>query len=192
MNCRTAKDRTLARQDGPLSAGAESALQAHLSSCGGCALHARELELMHHLLRDLPVSEPSANFDWRLRLRLSKLQQEETEVVPSRGRFAWRWPLQFAGSAAVAAVGVLLIGAFFVYQERTPERVSEQPPHVYQNRSDGIVSGLQVSPVRDGAPIGPQPAMPARSFFINEKPVDSGSSRDSSVVPPSRDTNASK
>jgi hypothetical protein len=113
MNCRTAIDCALARRDAPLPAADETELQEHLSRCESCALEARQLDTALAWATDLPVAEPSEGFDWRLRLRLSKLEREPVDATPAPWRLQARWPLQFAGSAAAAAALVLALGWHF-------------------------------------------------------------------------------
>jgi len=114
MNCRTAKDRALARRDTPLSARQEAEWQAHLGACRSCARHWRQMETALGWVGELPIAEPSANFEWRLRLRLSKLEKESSVPASETRPLAIRWPVQFLGSAAAAAAVVLALGFLLV------------------------------------------------------------------------------
>src|SRR2546428_177331 len=99
MNCRTAKDRALARRDASLPAVEEAALQAHLSHCSRCAELGREMDTVLRWVQELPLQEPAANFDWRLRLRLSRLEQEGFAAAGPQWSERRAWALRFAGSA---------------------------------------------------------------------------------------------
>jgi anti-sigma factor RsiW len=150
----------------------EAELQTHLAGCPACATYAADLESLHALVATAPPAEPSANFDWRLRLRLAKAEAGELPLLfdakPGRD-LGW---LHFAVSAAAAAVLVVVVGTHL--QPSKPAAVADAGPiHAIGATPSGAG---RVYPVSDGTPIGPQPA-PSYSYFMQEpapaSPIDS-------------------
>jgi hypothetical protein len=153
-------------------------LLAHLSACEPCARHVNELGVMQRLLTDLPLVEPPAHFDWRLRLRLSKALSEAAVPAVAARRSMWNGPLQFATSAAAAAVVVLVVGYAFL---------RPQPAATPGHSSSGLapvqtLGGSRLRPVGQGLPIGPAPVAPPQSFFLNDTPSAAAPVPDSSAA----------
>jgi len=161
MKCRVAREWLRVRIDAPLEAEVATRLQAHLESCSRCAAEARDVQQLHAWVAELPLALPSANFDWRLRLRLSKAEHDEkpplfeTEVERT-------WPsFEFWGAAAAAAVVVVAAGLWLL--QPSPEAgLSRSGPHaaVVDNRPARPDAASQLTPVRDGFPVGPQQPLP--------------------------------
>lgn len=178
MKCRVAEEWLRVRCDGPLGAEAERTLRLHLESCPSCAQEARDLDMLHVWVSDLPLAEPSANFDWRLRLRLSKA---EREVAPPlfEGPVLRRRPrLEFWVSAAAAALVVVVTGLHLL---RPPDGGSlsnrSASGRVAESSPVRSYPGALVTPVRDGPPVGPQQALPYSSLMFPQQvgppaPVD--------------------
>lgn len=170
MRCRTARACILQRRDAPLAPAVETSLAAHRSECGACDAFARDLENLGRLLADLPAAEPSPNFDWRLKLRMARLEREPLpQWVEPRRRWRWASGFEFGVAAAVAASLVIFVGT----------RVA--PPHQPTSPSRSAVdwgvpaplhAGGQVRPVSYPAPIGPQPAPSHSEYF--DRPDSSG------------------
>ena len=191
MNCRTAIDRALARRDAPLPASHETELQEHLSRCESCALEARQLDTALTWAAELPVAEPSESFDWRLRLRLSKLEREADGVTAAPWRLQARWPLQFAGSAAAAAALVLTLGWYLgnsrsklptpstsAPEVRVGTQKSQFRPLLVQNPARGVTPVSQ-----GGVPYGPP--LPGSAPLVPTVQADSGrGERGSEPAPP--------
>jgi hypothetical protein len=148
----------------------ELALRAHLGTCARCADYARDLELLHEMVQELPAAEPSAAFDWRLRLRLAKADAGELPPLDDREPAPRRSWWQFGFSAAAAAVLVVVVGLRF---EAEPDAGIPGPA---VNRSVGTSpSGAgRVFPVSDGRFYGPLPP-PSYSYFIGDATVDTAS-----------------
>ncbi len=106
MNCRSVREQLWSDRGGMPA----DALDAHLRGCSGCAEAAAEVHRMRSWLHELPVEEPSAQFDWRLRLRLSQASKISDPLPAARSPWTLRAPLQFATSMAAAAVVVLAVG----------------------------------------------------------------------------------
>jgi hypothetical protein len=116
MNCRDVCEQLWSNAD----ASANAALQSHLRTCAGCAAAAAEVPRLRTWLQDMPSDEPSAQFDWRLRLRLSQATRESHPWATMPRRW-WELPagVQFATSTALAAVLVLAVG-FWWSRPRNP------------------------------------------------------------------------
>jgi len=150
----------------------EAEVRAHVVACVACAAYASDLELLHTWVASVPPAEPSANFDWRLRLRLTKADAGDVpplfDDVPGP-HLGW---VHFAVSAAAAAVLVVAVGTHF-----RPSQPSALPESGLAHSVSAPASGAgRLYPVSDGTPIGPQPA-PSYSYFMQEStaavPVDS-------------------
>ena len=163
MKCRAVQRLLRGAHDEPLPPQTDAELRGHLVHCPPCAAYARDLELLHTWVTAVPPAEPSATFDWRLRLRLAKAEAGEmpplfeSVAAPRRG-----W-LEFAVGAAAAAVLVVMAGIH--YQPQDSGVVADSKPGHSISASP---SGLgRVYPVSDGRPYGPQPA-PSYSYFIQD------------------------
>ena len=173
MNCRTARKLVQAQHDGTLAAESGSALQEHFHACSACSRHAGQLHLAQQWLRDLPVAQPSDNFEWRLKLRLAQAERENaqatsTALPPSRRL----WTLQFVVSTAAAALLVLSAGIVFsLRQDRQGAReeiLVNAPPSTWApNAGTRARTGWpRLVPVRSGVPLGPElDAAPAPSIL---------------------------
>ena len=109
MNCRIAKRMTLEFDASRAADTIPAALRTHLEECSDCARLQRQSSLAASWLRDLPEAEPPANFDWRLKLRLSQLERDPAaaEPLPAPRR---SWALPFVMSSAAAATLVVVFG----------------------------------------------------------------------------------
>ncbi|UCE03806.1 MAG: hypothetical protein JSW67_06360 [Candidatus Latescibacterota bacterium] len=203
MNCRNARKHLQERHDDVPSSQKEAALQEHLSACAPCSRLAREMDLAFEWLRALPDAQPTESFDWRLRLRLSKLDQESQARLTLEPQPVRRtWTLQFAVSAALAA-GVVLVAGLYMLRSgpesgprlvKTPTQTAPLPVTPAQPPASFVQSPVQTPvqtpvqwprpvPVRYGVPLGPQhqplPAPSilgdpsAREGLVNTVPVDS-------------------
>lgn len=169
MNCRTARKMFWTYADRALADAERRELEAHRSACTPCAESLRELEQAHAWLAELPVAEPADNFDWRLKLRLSKLAAEAAPAWNEARRFAWRPSLQFAASAAVAAALVLAIGLSVLRLEspsqQLPQPVAVRPVPSVPLFVPGAGAGARVEPLSSGSPVLQPLPMPYRSLF---------------------------
>ena len=195
MNCRTARDRVLLRRDSTLPPAEVGRLESHLSRCGRCARYATEMNLLFGWVGDLPVVEPPESFDWRLRLRLSKLDQEggegheRVEAAPAPWlRQSRRWRLQFVGSALVAAVVVLVAGHLFL---PTTPRIGPSEPIPSGTvikfpplpKSLGTLPPGLMQTVADRPFIGPRPPVPNPVLLVHRVEADSGRRDQQKSVP---------
>jgi hypothetical protein len=179
MNCRTARKLVQARHEGTLAAERDHSLQEHVRRCPACSRIASQLDLAHKWLQDLPVSQPSDNFDWRLKLRLAQAEREPMHVPdPAPNRKVWT--LQFALSTAAAALLVLATGIVFTYRQAenraTPEPsvVSAPGPSTWapSQASQARVGWPRLVPVRAGAPLGPELNAASAPSILGEAGAD--------------------
>ena len=177
MDCRTARKRIETRHDDVHSLGPDAELQSHLADCRRCERLSFDLDQMFAWLGELPEAEPEESFDWRLRLRLARIERERDarvllgDALPSERRA----PLQFAVSAAAAAVIVVAFG-LLVVQHRTDRtqqlRTGPAPSPVNlveilpapAPRGSSLFWPRPV-PVRAGAPLGPEQASAGPSIL---------------------------
>jgi len=124
MNCRSVREQLWSDQGG----WSPAAVEAHVRGCSACAAAAVEVKRMRSWLHQLPIEEPSAQFDWRLRLRLSQASKTGEPMPVDRSWWTPRAPLQFATSMAAAAVIVLAVGLLWTHS-RGPESVPASGPH---------------------------------------------------------------
>ena len=168
MDCRTARKRIETRHEDVPSLGPDAELQAHLADCQRCERLAFDMDQIFAWLGELPEAQPEESFDWRLRLRLARIERERDarvllgDALPSERRA----PLQFAVSAAAAAVVVVALG-LLVVQPRTDrtQQVRTGPAPGPSNLVDLLPAPAphgsslfwpRPVPVRAGAPLGPE------------------------------------
>ena len=158
MNCREARRQLWSEPGSTTGAG----LELHLRTCGPCAAAASEVQRLQSWMFELPAEEPSAQFDWRLRLRLAQAAQEARSglLEATSRRFAWRTPIQFVTSAAVAALVVLAVGMIWT-RSRGPVTVPSSGSIVVQTPGTPLRSGPgpDVVQVRGGPPPAPLPGV---------------------------------
>jgi anti-sigma factor RsiW len=71
MSCKRMEDRLIAFTDGRASNAERRAVESHLKECAPCRARVEGFEGVWGVLNDLPVHEPSPEFDVRLRARLA-------------------------------------------------------------------------------------------------------------------------
>ena len=179
MNCRSSRKWTRLRRDAEPAPQQELAWQTHLAQCASCAEDAGVAERLASLLHAQPVAEPSAQFDWRLKLRLSKLERDGLpplyDLEPDTSRTA---RLQFWGAAVAAAIAVVVVGLSALHPrelQTTAGSSSRTPSAEFVGDQRGLVR-----PIASVQPIGPQQPLPY-AYFVVQSPrpdgVDSLSSR---------------
>lgn len=176
MNCRIAKKQMLELDASSASETLPTTLRLHLESCDGCARLQRQTRLAASWLHDLPDAEPSANFEWRLKLRLSQLERDpETVPLPAPRR---SWALPFILSTAAAATLVLVLG--WSMANRAPEtpvvEAQSNPPSLARwsppPAERGSVSWPRLVPVRAGVPLGPKVGMDPEPSILGAAQAD--------------------
>src|SRR5882762_3197703 len=103
MSCSRMENKTLGYVDGRLKEGERLEMEKHLSTCAACQLRVNEFRSVHALLDELPMIEPSAAFDLRVRARVA--------AEPAKQSW-WAW---FTPSPRVAfAASLLLLATVWV------------------------------------------------------------------------------
>ena len=103
MSCSRMENRILGYVDGRLKEGERLEMEKHLATCGACQLRVNEFRSVHALLDELPMIEPSAAFDLRVRARVA--------AEPAKQSW-WAW---FTPSPRVAfAASMLLLATVWV------------------------------------------------------------------------------
>jgi anti-sigma factor RsiW len=168
MRCGTAREWTRRRRDGELAAAERRALDAHLAGCARCGAYAADMDVLGRLTAALPVEEPPANFEWRLKLRLARIERESTPVEwPQAARRGWRGAFEFGGALAGAAAVVLLVGLPAL---QSPDSQRPAPTTLHRPSGSGVVTPLRS--------FGPQPPV-SSSLFLVPTPADSSTNPDS-------------
>src|SRR5271165_7298635 len=96
MSCEKMAGRILGYLDGRLSESERLEVEKHLASCAPCSVRVNEFRAVSGLLDELPVIEPSPEFDLRVRARVAAEPVKESW---------WAW---LAPSPRVAMAGALL------------------------------------------------------------------------------------
>jgi hypothetical protein len=98
------ESRILGYADGRLKEGERLEMEKHLSACPTCTLRVNEFRAVSGLLDELPVIEPSAAFDVRVRARVA------AEPV-KQSWWAWMTPSpRVAFAAAMLTLAMVWIG----------------------------------------------------------------------------------
>lgn len=114
MNCTVNKQLISEYVDGHLDRKQQGQVRTHLTACPECEALARDMEKMGALLRGLPASQLSPQFDSRLAQRLAGMQSVRRPSRLSRAIAAllpqpriWR-PALALGAAAAGIAGAAL------------------------------------------------------------------------------------
>lgn len=103
MSCSRMENKILGYVDGRLKEGERLEMEKHLATCAACQLRVNEFRSVHALLDELPMIEPSAAFDVRVRARVA--------AEPAKQSW-WAW---FMPSPRVAfAASILLLAMVWV------------------------------------------------------------------------------
>ncbi len=105
MNCRYVQSRLSAYLDMELTGHEHQLIRSHIENCIECSTEFERLRRMKHLLRQLPVVQPSQGPEAVLaRLRTQRTAVSQTAVI----RVGWRSTRWWQMAAGAAAVGVFL------------------------------------------------------------------------------------
>jgi anti-sigma factor RsiW len=116
------ENKTLGYVDGRLKEGERLEMEKHLSTCAACQLRVNEFRSVHALLDELPMIEPSAAFDLRVRARVA--------AEPAKQSW-WAW---FAPSPRVAfAASMLLLATVWVSRYSDPPQIDQADIPVLEN-----------------------------------------------------------
>ena len=109
MSCTKMESRILQYVDGRLKESERADVEKHLAACTACSVRAHEFRSVNELLGELPMIEPSAAFDVRVRARVA------AEPV-KQNWWAWITP---SPRIAFAASMLLLASVWVGYQSQT-------------------------------------------------------------------------
>ncbi len=122
MSCSRMENRILGYVDGRLKEGERLEMEKHLSTCGACQLRVNEFRSVHALLDELPMIEPSAAFDLRVRARVA--------AEPAKQSW-WAW---FTPSPRVAfAASLLLLATVWIGRYSAPPQIDQADIPVLEN-----------------------------------------------------------
>lgn len=108
MSCEKMASRILGYLDGRLNESERLEVEKHLASCAPCSVRVNEFRAVSGLLDELPVIEPSPEFDVRVRARVTAEPVKESW---------WAW-LRVSPRVAFAASMLLLAAAWMGYTSR--------------------------------------------------------------------------
>jgi len=110
MSCERMESRILGYVDGRLKESERLELEKHLAECSPCALRVNEFTAVSGLLDELPLIEPSPEFDTRVHARVA--------AEPAAKASWWAWT-NFSPRIAFAASMLLLMALWLGYRSGT-------------------------------------------------------------------------
>ena len=128
MSCERMESRILGYVDGRLKASERAEVEKHLADCAPCRLRVQEFSAVSGLLDELPLIEPSPEFDTRVHARVA------AEPAPKASWWAW---LHVSPRIAVAASFLLLMALWIGYR-------SENVPPLPANDDQAMLQDLPV------------------------------------------------
>jgi anti-sigma factor RsiW len=152
MSCSRMENKILAYVDGRLKEGERVEVEKHLATCAACQLRVNQFRSVHALLDELPMIEPSAAFDARVRARVA--------AEPAKQSW-WAW---FTPSPRVAfAASMLLLASVWIgtHSNTSQPQIAQEDIPVLENYD--VLSGFdpltELPPpvqVDDGGQTNPQ------------------------------------
>ena len=109
MSCQRIESRILGYLDGRLKESEKLGVEKHLAACAPCRVRVEEFRAVSGLLDELPVIEPSPEFDTRVRALVA--------AEPVKQDW-WAW-LKIPPRVAFAASMILLAALWFGFYQRT-------------------------------------------------------------------------
>jgi anti-sigma factor RsiW len=107
MSCNNMENRILAYVDGRLKETERAEMEKHLASCAVCSVQVTEFRAVNDLLGELPMVEPSPEFDVRVRARVAA-----EPVKQKQSWWSWAWPAPRVAFAATALLAATLFVAY--------------------------------------------------------------------------------
>ena len=156
MSCSRMENKILAYVDGRLKEGERLEMEKHLLACAACQLRVNEFRSVSVLLDELPMIEPSAAFDVRVRARVA--------AEPAKQSW-WAW---FAPSPRVAFAASMLLLAMVWVGSRTGENLFYTPDIGNINQNMSVLEDYDV--ISDFAPLTdlPQPVQADEAGNTNQ------------------------
>lgn len=119
MKCRKAGKLIFELLDNALSDTNRAWLETHLRECGSCERLAAEMRESLGLVRNLPLVEPSENFNWTLRLKLAREKHTLQSHLVSHDTWIRKWNLRFV-LGSVAAFVLVFAGGYIFLESHMP------------------------------------------------------------------------
>lgn len=146
MSCSRMENKILGYVDGRLKEGERVEVEKHLATCAACQLRVNQFRSVHALLDELPVIEPSAAFDVRVRARVAAEPVKQS------------WWASFLPAPRVALVAAMLLLATVFVGVRstdTPPQIPQEDMAVLEDMDvlssfDVLTELPQPPPVDDG------------------------------------------
>lgn len=110
MSCERMESRILGYVDGRLKASERAEVEKHLADCAPCRLRVQEFSAVSGLLDELPLIEPSPEFDTRVHALVA------AEPAPKASWWAW---LNVSPRIAFAASFLLLLALWIGHRSET-------------------------------------------------------------------------
>jgi anti-sigma factor RsiW len=115
--------RILGYVDGRLKESERLEVEKHLAGCAACRLRVSEFRAVSGLLEELPMIEPSAAFDLRVRARVA--------AEPAKpARWAWLMP---APRVAVAALALMVATIWVGTHTKNQPQIAQEDIPVLEN-----------------------------------------------------------
>src|SRR5712664_2572204 len=122
MSCGRMEKKLMGYMDGRLKESERLEMEKHLGTCAACQLRVNEFRAVNVLLDELPMIEPSAAFDVRVRARVA--------AEPVKQSW-WAW---FAPSPRVVfAASMLLLGTVWIGSYSNPPQFDQDDIPVLEN-----------------------------------------------------------
>jgi len=123
MSCERMESRILAYVDGRLKDSERTAAEKHFASCATCRVRVNEFRSVNALLGELPMVEPSAAFDVRVRARVAAAPVKQSW-------WAWMRP----SSRIAFAASMLLLATVWIGYRNEPV-----PPPINPDEADAAM-----------------------------------------------------
>jgi anti-sigma factor RsiW len=124
MSCTKMESRILAYVDGRLKDSERAEMEKHLAVCAACRVRVNEFRSVNELLGELPMVEPSPEFDVRIRARVA--------AEPVKQSW-WAW-LRLSPRVAFAASMLLLAMVWVGMQSNTNQsQIAQEDIPVLEN-----------------------------------------------------------
>jgi anti-sigma factor RsiW len=121
MNCKAVEKASIAYLDGSIEPRQRREVEEHLTACGACREHSRQLRAIWGILDEAPAFGPSPSFDAAVRARIS-------QEAHRPGLWGWLIP------SPRLALGVTALLVFSLWLSSLPP--AERPPVAVATQGD--------------------------------------------------------
>jgi hypothetical protein len=173
MDCREFKEKHVAFVDDTLAGVELVGMQLHVIECPRCAKHDTDIRRALFLVRNLPIIEPSTDFQARLKARLDASLIVPLATAGVRGRAA--------AAATLAAAAMLGYIALTLYKVETPRDVVMAPVVASTPESDIAPISIPSASIVASAPAGL--AIWPSAVFAEQAPIHFAHARLASASP---------